>query len=157
MIALKKMLILSAATVVVLGGALEAYASDSGGQPEVAKTPVTITFNGVQAGEVPFYVSIQTEEEYRSVKGYGGVLKTTESGSFTRSFDVPEGGYYAVTIWHDLDDDGLFSMTEDYQVKDGWGSSGTIPRGTSPSFNEAKVIVSSYGTSIDIDMIYPEG
>ncbi|MGB3456037.1 MAG: DUF2141 domain-containing protein [Litorimonas sp.] len=144
-------------TFALVGGVATAHAADAPAS-SVASTevPVEITFHGVRAGTVPFYVSIQTETDYRSMKGTGGIVTSTQDGTFTQTFSVPESGDYAVTVWHDLDDDGRFSMTSDYQVMDGWGSSGTIPRGTSPSFAEASVSVPNFGTSVEIEMIYPE-
>ncbi|MEL6687557.1 MAG: DUF2141 domain-containing protein, partial [Pseudomonadota bacterium] len=120
-----------------------------------AKIPVTVTFNNVQAGDVPFYVSIQTEATYRSMRGYGGVIEATPNGTFTQTFEVPDSGDYAISIWHDLDNDARFSMTDDYQVLDGWATSGTVPLGTMPSFDDAKVTVSGYGANVEVDMIYP--
>ena len=120
-----------------------------------ADIPVTVTFHNVQAGDVPFYVSIQTEATYRSMRGYGGILKETPAGTFTRTFKVPESGEYAISIWHDLNDDGRFSMTDNYQILDGWATSGTVPVGTEPSFEDAKVSVPGSGANVEIDMMYP--
>jgi uncharacterized protein (DUF2141 family) len=151
----KKMAVMAAAFVTMAGMATGATAADAVSGHDV-KVPVTVTFNGVQPSDVPFYVSIQTEADYRSMKGSGGVLKSTEAGTFTRTFNVPEGGDYAISVWHDLDNDGRFSMTQDYKIVDGWGTSGTVPMGTAPSFDDAKVNVSGYGTDVTIDIIYPK-
>ncbi|WP_298912926.1 DUF2141 domain-containing protein [uncultured Algimonas sp.] len=118
--------------------------------------PITVTFNDVRAGDVPFYVSIQTEGEYRSPQGHGDVLEATEAGSFTRTFMLPAAGDYAVSVWHDLDADRQFTMGPDYKVEDGWGTSGDPALDTMPTFSDVKVSVSGEDTAIEIDMVYPE-
>ncbi|MEE4245352.1 MAG: DUF2141 domain-containing protein, partial [Kangiellaceae bacterium] len=65
-----------------------------------------------------------------------------------------EPGIYAVSIWHDLDEDGKFSRGKDYWPTDGWGSSGNPPSGKAPSFDDMKVEVTSDGQLIPITMQY---
>lgn len=144
--------ILTVATALLGTTSVSVHAND-----KEATVPLTVTVTDVRAGDVPLYVSIQTKETYRSMKGEGGILKETTSGDITRTFNLKEGGEYAISIWHDLDDDGRFSMTESYEILDGWGSSGEIPRGSAPTFDDAKVTVPSFGASTTVAMIYPEG
>ena len=118
--------------------------------------PITVTLNNVRAGDVPLYISIQTESEYQSYDGAGGILQSTESGQITETFDVPAAGEYAISIWHDLDNDGRFSMAEGFQLLDGWGTSGTVPFGAPPTFKDAKVSIPSSGDVVEINMIYPK-
>ena len=155
MFALRKMVLVSAVLLGMAGVTQPAVAAETSSGYDV-KVPITVTFNGVRAGDVPFYVSIQTADDYRSMKGHGGILLKTDGGSITQTYSVPSSGDYAITVWHDLDNDGRFSMTEDYRIEDGWASSGTIPMGTAPSFGDAKINIPTYGTSVAIDMIYPD-
>lgn len=121
-----------------------------------AAVPIVITLTDMMETNVPLYISVQTEVEYRSMKGQGAILKTTASGTITKTIQLPTAGDYAVTVWHDLDNDGQFSMNERYEVLDGWGSSGDASRSAAPTFEQSKISVPSYGAAATIAMIYPK-
>ncbi len=117
--------------------------------------PVTVTLDNVTRVEGPIYVSIQTRKDYQSMKGFGGIIKQATPGEMTATFKVDEPGEYSVSVWHDLDDDGRFSMSETYQVLDGWGASGTPPTNSAPTFDDVKVKVESFGATVPVAMKYP--
>lgn len=147
------------AVLMTLVGATISVAADAPGWKKTDGTiPVTVNLTdvlpeGASGGTI--YVSIQTRENYRSMKGFGGIIQSAEAGDMTRTFMVDEPGEYSVSIWHDRDDDGRFSMTETYEVLDSWGASGTPPEKASPTFDDVKVMIPSMGTSVTIDMINP--
>lgn len=118
--------------------------------------PMTITLTDVMQSNVPLYISVQTEAEYRSMKGQGTILKETAAGTVTKTVQLPSAGDYAVTIWHDLDNDGRFSMNERYEIADGWGTSGEVETSSAPSFQSAKITVPNFGAETTIAMIYPK-
>ncbi|GGX64133.1 hypothetical protein GCM10011309_12740 [Litorimonas cladophorae] len=109
------------------------------------------------AGEVggPIYVSIQKREDYQSMKGFGGIIKTPVAGEMTATFHVDAPGDYSVSIWHDRDDDGRFSMDASYNVLDSWGASGTPPPNAAPTFDDVKITVPNMGADVTIKMINP--
>lgn len=121
--------------------------------------PVTLTINNVDpaaAGNDPVYVSIQTRDEFRSLKGAGGVASAAKVGSMTETFHVSEPGDYAVSVWHDRDGDGRFSMSEDYTViYDSYGASGNPPTDDMPSFDDVKISVPNIGTSLTVELRNP--
>lgn len=146
------------AASMILVGATTSFAADAPAWKKTGDIPVTVNLTdvlpeGPSGGTI--YVSIQTRQDYRSMKGFGGVIQKAEAGDMTRTFNVDEPGEYSVSIWHDRDDDGRFSMTETYQVLDSWGASGTPPENSSPTFDDVKVSVPSMGTTVNIDMINP--
>ena len=118
--------------------------------------PVTVDLSQVEAREGPLYISIQKEDEYMGMKGFGGIIKvvTDNAAAVTYKVDVP--GRYAVSMWHDLNDDTIFSMTDDYEILDGWGGSGTIDPSQRPKFDDVAVDVPAYGTEVAVSMFYPE-
>jgi len=120
------------------------------------EVPITVTLTDVIQSEVPLYISVQTEAEYRSMKGQGTILKETSAGALTETISLPSEGDYAVTVWHDLDNDGRFSMNERYEVLDGWGSSGDVSVPGGPTFETAKVSVPNFGTEVTVAMISPK-
>lgn len=117
--------------------------------------PVTVTLKNITQTQGPVYVSIQTREDYRSMKGHGGIISKASLGEMTATFKVKEPGEYAVSVWHDLDDDGRFSMTKDYKILDGWGASGQPPAGREPTFDDVKIKIESFGASATVNMNYP--
>lgn len=132
-----------------------AQESDSDSTAIQSKIPIEVTLNKVREGDVPLYISIQNKSEYQTLEGGGGILQSTHAGQITRTFDVPKSGDYAVSVWHDLDNDGEFSMADNFQLLDGWGTSGEVPFGTPPTFDAAKVSVPVSGAKVEIEMIYP--
>jgi uncharacterized protein (DUF2141 family) len=142
----------------LLVSAMTSFAADAPGWKKTGDIPVTVTLidvlpEGAAGGTI--YVSIQTREDYQSMKGFGGIIKKAELGEMTAKFNVDEPGEYSVSVWHDRDDDGRFSMDASYNVLDSWGASGTPPTGKAPTFDDVKMIVPSMGTSVTIDMINP--
>jgi len=122
--------------------------------------PVTVTLTDVSpvgaAAEETLYVSIQTRETYRSMRGHGGILRILTPGTMEAIFHVAEPGEYAVSVWHDRDNDMRFSMDEKtYQILDGWGASGNPPTDRMPAFDDVKVEIPNIGTSVTIEMINP--
>jgi uncharacterized protein (DUF2141 family) len=117
--------------------------------------PVTVTLKDITHLEGPIYVSIQTEKDYQSMKGFGGIIQKAELGDMTATFKVDEPGEYSVSVWHDIDDDGRFSMTKTYQILDGWGASGNAPTDRSPTFEDVKIKVESFGAAVPVTMKYP--
>ncbi len=118
--------------------------------------PVTVTLKDISRVEGPIYVSVQTETHYQSMKGFGTVIQQAELGDMTMTVKVDEPGEYAVSVWHDLNDDGRFSMTKDYQILDGWGASGNAPSNRAPTFEDVKIKVESFGATVPVTMKYPD-
>jgi len=84
---------------------------------------VTVTLTDVlPAGATggTIYVSIQSQTDYQSMKGFGGIIQKAEAGEMTATFHVDEPDEYSVSVWHDRDNDGRFSMTESYEILDSW-------------------------------------
>jgi hypothetical protein len=122
--------------------------------------PVTVTLTDVSPvsaiADDKIYVSIQTRETYRSLKGHGGILKVLNPGTMEATFHVSEPGEYAVSVWHDRDNDMRFSMNEaTYQILDGWGASGTPPTDRMPIFDDVKISIPPQGTATTVAMINP--
>ena len=117
--------------------------------------PVTVTLTSITETQGPIYVSIQTREQYQSIKGFGGILQEASLGEMSATYNIVEPGEYAVSVWHDLDNDGRFSMTKDYQITDGWGASGDAPENRAPTFEDVKIKVETFGATVPVEMKYP--
>jgi len=117
--------------------------------------PVTVNLSGVEVADGPIYISVQKREEYRGMKGHGTVLKTVTPGNMTATVKVAEPGNYSISVWHDADDDMVFDMDEKtYRPLEGWGASGNVPTDRMPTFDDVKINVESYGTTVDVPMVY---
>jgi len=113
-----------------------------------------VTLTGLQASEGKLYVSVQAKADYMKQRGEaGGIYEIDTPGIQTYSYKVP-AGEYAVSIWHDLDNDGKFSMTKDWIPTDGWGTSGTRDTSKQPTFDDVKLTIGPNGASVKIPMIY---
>ena len=121
-----------------------------------AGVPVTVDLSEVQPHPGKLYISIQTEDQYMSVNGEGGIIDDVATKGPTVTYDIAEPGTYAVSLWHDLDGDGKFSMDERYRLIDGWGASGTVSASERPLFQDVAVEVPTYGTTVGVTMFYPE-
>ena len=117
--------------------------------------PVTISIANVKSGTTPLYISVQKRSEYQGIKGFGNILKATSSGTMTTTVKVDVADEYAVSLWHDLNNDGIFSMTKDYKILDGWGASGNVPKNRAPVFDDVKIRVPSSGQAVNVEMVYP--
>jgi len=89
------------------------------------------------------------------MKGHGGTIKALTPGTMQATFKVAEPGDYAVSVWHDRDNDMRFSMDAEYKITDGWGASGTPPINRMPQFDDVKISIPNMGTSLEIEMINP--
>ena len=124
-----------------------------GSPAQAQENNLSVELTGLQASEGKLYISVQKEEDFMAQRGHGGVFEVTEAGNETYAFTVP-AGEYAVSIWHDTDNDGKFSMDENWVPTDGWGMSGTSSVDKQPRFDEVKIAIASSGTSVRIPMIY---
>ena len=147
-------------TLVGATTASAAEVSESDWQIRPGNIPVTVTITNLDPaaeGADPVYVSIKTEDQYQSFKGGGGVTPYAKTGSMTATFLVEEPGDYAVSVWHDRDGDGRFSMSADYTVVlDSYGASGQPPEDRMPTFDDVKFSVPNIGTSLSVEMINPK-
>jgi uncharacterized protein (DUF2141 family) len=99
---------------------------------------LTLVVEGVQAKGGPVYIAVQKRENYQKWNaGAGGVYKEVKAGDHTYTYDLPVGDY-AVSIWHDSDNDGKFTM-EGYTPLDGWGNSGNQNLQRPPTFDDVKI------------------
>ena len=118
--------------------------------------PVTVDLGEVEARPGPLYISIQKEAEYMGMRGAGGIIQAVGEGTDAITYKVDVPGRYAVSLWHDLNDDTVFSMDESYTVLDGWGASGNIDPSRRPVFDDVAIDVPAHGADVTVTMFYPD-
>lgn len=118
--------------------------------------PLTVTLEGVQDRGVPLYVGIQTEEQFMKWDGIAGEkIEEPGAGTLTVSFDVPEGEY-SVSVWHDLNNNGVFDMKESGWPDEGYAMSNQSALRGPPTFDVVKVVVTAEGASVTETVQYPQ-
>ena len=122
---------------------------------EAGTIPLTVNLSGVKIADGPIYISVQKRGQYMGMKGHEAILKTATPGNMTAIVKVAEPGDYAVSVWHDMDDDTVFDMDENYRPSEGWGASGTMPTDRAPKFDGVKIKIESFGATVDVPMVYP--
>jgi uncharacterized protein (DUF2141 family) len=130
--------------------------------PEVAtgkadntdKARLIVTLAGVEEKAGPMYVAVQKRENYQKWNaGVGGVYKDLKAGDHTYEYILP-AGEYAISVWHDSDNDGKFTM-QGYTPLDGWGNSGMQELQGPPTFDDVKITVPAQGTTETVKLHYP--
>lgn len=133
---------LSSACLMAMAGA--AHAAD-----------VDLTLTGLKDGGT-LYVSLQTAEQFMQEDGTGGeTINNVEAGDVSVTLDVPPGTY-ALSIWHDVNDNGEFDMAEQGWPEDGWAAYNGTSLVSTPSFGQVSFEVTEDGFSLTEPMIYPE-
>lgn len=140
---LKRMLVTGAALTAMMATAGVALAGD-----------VTVTLMGVEKASGPLYVSLQTEEQFMLEEAaYGEKLDDPKAGATSVIIADVEDGDYSVSVWHDIDGDGVFDRNEYGIPLDGWAMSGDLSMQRPPTFEETRITVNG-GAEVTLDMVY---
>ena len=123
---------------------------------EKANIAVTVKLTELRKADAPLYISIQNRDEYQTNRGYGGIVKAIDKEILEVDLAVDIAGDYAISVWHDLDNDGEFSMSDTYIPLDGWGASGNPPAHRRPDFDDVKVGIDASGSTVPVKLIYPQ-
>ncbi len=113
-----------------------------------------VTLTGLQPSDGKLFLSVQKEADFMQQRGTaGGVYEIDVASDQSYSYSVPVGDY-AISIWHDTDNDGKFSMDENWIPTDGWGMSGSSSADKEPAFGDVKINVGFEGAAVNIPMVY---
>lgn len=118
--------------------------------------PLSVTVNGIEARGGKLYIGVQTEAQFLQQGGVAGkVIDAPAAGSLTASFDVPEGAY-SVSVWHDINENGIFDKDDKGWPLDGWSMINADKLTGKPSFNEVRIDVPAEGAHATETVRYPE-
>lgn len=135
------------ATIAALATACAAAASASA-------APLSLTLDGVEARGGTLYISVQNEAQFLKNSGTAGeMIATPTAGTHSFTYEVP-AGRYVVSIWHDDDGDGEFSLTEDGMPADGWAMSNMDKLTGEPEFDTVAIEVDESGASLTLPVLY---
>ncbi|MEO1476726.1 MAG: DUF2141 domain-containing protein [Pseudomonadota bacterium] len=117
--------------------------------------PVSFTLEGVEALGGTLYISVQTEEQYQKQAGVAGdIIRGPVAGTMEFDFDLPFGDY-AISVWHDQNDNNEFDFDENGLPADGWTASNAANLRGAPTFQDVKFTVGTGGVELTERMIYP--
>ena len=121
--------------------------------PALAGT-VTVTLTDVRPGAGDLYVSLQSEAQFMQAAAVTGtMIENPQDGTVTVTLeDVPDGTY-ALSVWHDIDGDGAFSMGP-LGPTDGWAMIGAANLRGMPTFAKQSFTLEG-SASLSESMIYP--
>lgn len=118
---------------------------------------VTIKVNGVRAANGPLYVGLQTRDEFLKDDGsYGQIVQSPTPGAVSVTLPGVAPGEYSVSVWHDIDGDGVFDAAADGRPLDGWAMIDGASLRAAPTFDEVSFKLEKLSVSLDLDMIYAE-
>ncbi len=133
-----------------------AFAMALGLAGAAAAAPLMITVDGIEARGGKLYIGVQTEAQFMKDEGVAGqIFEAPAAGSKSVSFDLPDGRY-SVSVWHDVNGNGVFDTTDEGAPLDGWSSLNAGELTAAPTFEQASLEVSGNGAAITLDMMYPD-
>ncbi len=121
-------------------------------------TNVTISLQSVQPSPHKIYISLQKKDEFLQEKGsYGDIIVLTAGGQKDVIIPNVTAGEYSVSIWHDTDGDGTFTMDASGMPADGWGMYQGEKLRAMPTWDAVKFTVTDSSTTvIPVIVQYPK-
>lgn len=117
---------------------------------------VVVDIAGVKGVGGPLYVRLQTKDQFMGAESdYRATVEAPDVGSLSVSIKNVPPGQFAVSVWHDSNNNGAFDADSFGRPLDGWSISGAPSTMGPPSFDTAKVDVSPNGVTVSMRMIYP--
>ncbi len=116
--------------------------------------PVTVDLTGLRAGGT-LYVQVQTREQFMGPARIGGrIVAAPQAGSLSVDLGEVPAGDYAVTIWHDTNDNNQFDMGARDRPADGWAmANGDRLRGQ-PTFDVVKLTIPAGALRLPLAVSY---
>jgi uncharacterized protein (DUF2141 family) len=136
---------LISAIALAAGSTVPAFAGD-----------VQISLGGVIAAKGDLYIALQKKDEFLQPRGsHGEIVKLPNTGDQKLVFRNVTPGDYSVSVWHDNDGDGTFSMDAKGMPADGWTMHNAQQLRAAPQWDAVKFTVPARGTTLSLAMIYP--
>lgn len=115
---------------------------------------LTVDLDGVRSAGGTLFVSVQTRQEFMQERGTAGsVVTSPQSGAHRFSFAVP-AGEYAISVWHDDNNNGRFDKDDRQIPLDGWALTNSQGLRGEPAFDQVKTRVGDGSASVRLSMAY---
>ncbi len=117
---------------------------------------LTIDLSGVRTAKGDLFVSLQTRDQFlKNAGSYGTIIREPVAGDHRLVIKDVAPGDYSISVWHDIDGDGNFSMAANGMPADGWSMVGAEKLRAEPTWDQSKITIPASGTAIKLVMIYP--
>ncbi|MBV7255647.1 DUF2141 domain-containing protein [Pacificimonas sp. WHA3] len=115
---------------------------------------LTVNIDGVRDAPGKLYVSLQTQSQFMKDEGaYGVMIDSPAAGVSSPTVTGIAPGTYAITVWHDDNDNGEFDMGERGPL-DGWAMIGGTSMRAEPTFAQTSLTIGEADESVSVVMIY---
>ena len=115
---------------------------------------VTVTLTDVRPDAGDLYISLQNKDQFLQSDGVAGeIVENPQDGTVTVTLDEVPDGTYSISVWHDIDGDGEFSMGA-MGPTDGWTMIGARELRGMPTWDAQSFTLSGSAT-ITETMLYP--
>jgi uncharacterized protein (DUF2141 family) len=117
---------------------------------------VTVDLNGLRAGGTA-YVQLQTRAQFMGSDRVGGrIVPVTAAGTLSVDLGEVAPGDYAVSVWHDDNDNRQFDMgTQGGGPLDGWAIANGAEAGAGPpDFDRAKITITQAPLRLPMTLHY---
>lgn len=117
-------------------------------------SPLIVELDGVRNAGGRLYVSVQRREQFmQEAAAAGSIVDAPTAGSHRFSYDLP-AGEYAVSVWHDDNNNGRFDKDENFMPLDGWAmTNGSALRGE-PTFEQVRIVLGDAAANARLSMSY---
>lgn len=123
--------------------------------PASGGSTVSLNLGGIRAAEGDLYVSLQTRAQFMKPAGsYGTILRKPAAGSRTVTLTGVEPGDYAVSVWHDINNNRRFDRAENGVPTDGWAMLNAEGLRAAPTFDQVKFPVAGAAKTVKLEMHY---
>lgn len=120
----------------------------------VQAVPLNVELDGVRAAGGRLYVSVQTRDQFMQDAGTAGsVVAAPTAGAHSFSYDLPPGEY-AVSVWHDDNNNGRFDKDERHMPLDGWAMTNAEALRGEPTFDQVRIVLGQAAANIRLAMTY---
>lgn len=116
---------------------------------------INVQLQDVRAGGT-LYVGLQTEDIFLQDSSVNGqMLKKVQAGDVTIILKDVAPGQYSVSVWHDLDDDGVFDRMENGRPLDGWAMYNGGKLMGPPTWGTVSFTITDAGFTMTESLNYP--
>jgi uncharacterized protein (DUF2141 family) len=116
---------------------------------------IVVNIEGLQEGGT-LYVGVQTEDQFMQQGGVAGdIIKNVSEGDMTVTIEDVAPGTYSISVWHDREDDGEFSMAPQGWPNEGWAMVNGETLRAAPTFDQVSFELTDEGYEATLTVIYP--
>ncbi len=116
---------------------------------------ISVKIDGLKKGG-DLYVQLQTSDQFMGQQRVAGSIKqNVEDDDYVVRFENIAPGQYAISIWHDLDGDGVFDTDERGVPSEGVAFAGQGALMGPPQFDQVSFKLGTQDRQFETRILYP--